>query len=199
MMSKNKSLYLICGCLIIILLNLVACTEPAPTEPEPTDEEIAAATAELAERGGTSVLTLKAAEAVVGFPVGVPQYIPDDFYRQDNIMISQLGGGLPPEMKHDDMPRMVDTQYYWGEDEKVGFFIEQSEGNPSMGNSEPTQLCGGPGEKGYQSADPRRMYPSKILNLGAQIGDYHFFMYATLAGPLDEAEIEKIFCSIEYD
>jgi hypothetical protein len=199
MMVKNKLLYLICGCLMVILLTLVACTEPAPAEPEPTDEEIAAAKAELEERGGCSVFSLKAAEAVVGFPVGVPQYIPDGFYRQERINLSQLGGGLPAEMKHDDMPRMVDTFYFWEEDEKVMFFIEQSEGNPGMANSEPIQLCGGPGEKGYQPADPKRMYPSEILNLGAQIGDYHFFMYATLAGPLDEEEITKIFCSIEYD
>lgn len=200
-MMKMKISYLLSCCLIILPLILTAC--PANDSPEPetglTDEQIEALQSELAERGGCNVDNIEAAAAVFGFPVAIPQYLPEGFYRQENIMLSQLGGGLPAEMRHDDMPKMVDTFYFWEEDEKVMLFIEQSEGNPGMANSEPIQLCGGPGEKGYQPADPKRMYPSEILTLGAQIGDYHFSMYATLAGPLDEAEIEKIFCSIKYD
>ncbi len=194
-----KILYLLSCFLIIIPLILTACSDPTPAEPALTEEEIAAVKAELDERGGSSVFTLEAAEAVVGFPVGVPQHIPDGFHRQERIVLSKLGGGLPAEMKHGDLPTMVDTFYFWEEDEKVMFYIQQSNGNPSMAGAEPIELCGGPGEKGYQPADPRRKYPSEILNLGARIGDYYFFMYATLAGPLDEEEIEKIFCSIEYD
>jgi hypothetical protein len=186
-------------CLIIIPLVLAACSDTTPAEPPLTDEQIQAIKDELAERGGSSVFTLEAAAAVAGFPVAVPRYIPDGFYRQERIVINQLGGGLPAEMRHDNSPTMVDTYYFWEEDEKVMFFIEQSNGNPGMANAEPTQLCGGPGEKGYQPADPRRKYPSEILNIGTRIGDYHFFMYATLAGPLDEETIEKILCSVKYD
>lgn len=195
---KRKRLYLFSGCLIIISLMLTAC-DSGPEEPALTDEEIATVKAELAERGGTSVLTVEDAEAVIGFSVGVPRYIPDGFHRQERIVINKLGGGLPAEIRHDDSPTLIDTNYFWEGDEKVMFFIEQSNGNPSMANAEPTQLCGGPGEKAYDQADPQHKYPSEILNLGKRIGDYYFFMYATLAGPLDEEEIEKIFCSIEYD
>jgi len=196
---KAKISYLLCCCLIMTSLTLTACTEPAPEKPALTDAEIEALKDELAEKGNASVFTVAAAEAVIGFPVGVPQYIPDGFHRQERINLSQLGGGLPEGTKHDDMPMMVDTFYYWDEDEKVLFFIEQSNGNPSMAGAEPIELCGGPGEKGYQPADPRRMYPSEILNLGTRIGDYHFSMYATLAGPLDEEEIEKILCSTDCE
>lgn len=194
----QRKLYLFLSCLILAPLILTTCSEPRPAEPAPTEAEIQAAKDELAERGSSSVFTLAAAEAVAGFPVGVPQYIPEGFYRQERIVINQLGGGLPAEMQHGNRPIMVDTFYFWEEDEQVMFFIEQSNGNPSMANAEPTQLCGGTGEKGYQPADPQRKYPSENLNLGMRIGDYHFIMYATLADPLDEEEIEKIFCTIEY-
>jgi hypothetical protein len=194
----KRILYLLLGCLIIVPLILTACSEPAPAEPAPTEAEILAIKDEIAERGSGSAFTLAAAEAAAGFPIGVPQYLPDGFYRQERIVINQLGGGLPAEMQHGNRPIMVDTYYLSEADENIMFFIEQSNGNPGIAGAEPVQLCGGEGERGYQPADPKRKYPSEILTLGRRIGDYHFLVYATLAGPLDEAEIEKIFCSIEY-
>jgi hypothetical protein len=195
---KRKTLCLLFGCLIIIPLVLTACSNAA-TEPVLSDAEIQALKEELAERGSCNVETLAVAAAVAGFPIATPDYIPDGFYRQDNIIINQLGGGLPEEMKPKSGPIMVDTFYFWEEDEEVMFFIEQSNGNPGIANAEPTPLCGGPGEKGYEPADPQRKYPSEILTLSTRIGDHHFFIWATLAGPLDEEKMEKIFCSLEYD
>jgi hypothetical protein len=194
----QRKLYMFLGCLVIAPIILTACSEPSPAEPAPTEAEIQAAKDELAERGSSNVLTLAAAEAVAGFPIAEPGYIPEGFHRQERIVLNQLGGGLPAEMQHGNRPIMVDTFYFCEDDEEVMFYIEQSNGNPSIAGAEPAQLCGGTGEKGYQPADPLRKYPSGILTLGMHIGDYHFLIYATLAGPLDEAEIEKVFCSIEY-
>lgn len=195
----QRRIYLFLSCLIIAAPILTACSEPSAVEPALTEAEIQAVKDEMAQRGSSSVFSLAAAEAVVGFPIAVPRHIPDGFYRQERIVINQLGAGLPAEMQHGDRPFMVDTFYFWEEDENVMFFIEQSSGSPSIAGAEPTQLCGGTGEKGYQPADPRRKYPSEIIALGTRIGDYHFIMSATLTGPLDEEELQKILCSMEYN
>ena len=195
---KRKMLYLFSGCLIIISLMLTGC-DSGLEEPALTDEEIATVKAELAERGGSSVFTLEAAEAVVGFPVAVPQYIPDGFYRQEMIMLSQLGAGLPEEMKHGKPVNIVDIFYFLEEDEQVMFSIHQSLGKAGIGGGEPAEVCGVQGEKKLLPADPRRKYPSEILTLAIQKDGYTFSIYATLAGPLDEAEIEKIVCSVGHD
>jgi hypothetical protein len=165
----QRILYLFLGCLISALMIPTACSKPSPDEPVPTEAEIQAIKDEISERGGSSVFTLAAAEAVVGFHIGVPQYVPEGFYRQERITISQLGGGLPAEMQHGNRPIMVDTFYFSEEDEKVMFYIEQSNGNPSIAGAEPARLCGGTGEKGHQPADPQRKYPSEILTLGMRI------------------------------
>ncbi len=196
---KRKMLYLFSGCLIIIPLMLTACSGNGTEEPGLTDEQIEALKAELAERGGSSVFTLEAAEAVVGFPVAVPQYIPEGFYRQERIMLSQLGSGLPEEMRHGDPVNIVDMFYFLKEDEQVMFSIHQSLGKAGIAGGEPAEICGVQGDKKYLPADPRRKYPSEILTLAIQKDGYSFSIYATLAGPLDEEKIEKILCSMRYD
>lgn len=196
---RLKWSYLLLSGMIILSLALTACTAKDSPGPEITDEQIAAVKAELAERGGSNVDTLALAEAVVGFPVALPQYIPDGFCRQENIILSQLGGGLPKEMRHGDPVNMIDMFYFLEEDEQVMFSIHESLGTAGIGGGEPAEICGVQGEKQYLPADPRRKYPSEILILAIHKDGYSFSIYATLAGPLDEETIEKILCSMEYD
>jgi hypothetical protein len=198
---KVKLPYLLSGCLIILFLSLTACSAKDSQEAEPalTDAEIEALKAELAEKGGCSVETLGAAEAIVRFPVATPGYVPEGFNRQERIMISQLGAGLPEEMKHGEPVNIVNVFYFFQEDETVMFSTQQSRGKAGIGGSEPAEVCGIQGEKKYLPADPRRIYPSEILTLAIQKDGYSFSMYATLAGPLDEEKIEKILCSMEFE
>ncbi len=157
-----------------------------------TDEEV-----QLWESKGTAnVDTLERASALAGFKVVTPDYIPEGFSRQKNIILNQLGGGLPEGMKPAHSAIIVQTFYFLKGNDSVIFFIQQTDGKMGIGGGEPAVVCGVPGEKQYLPADPRRKYPSEILILSAEINGVYFSIYATLAGPLDEETIEKILCSV---
>jgi len=198
---KIKILFLLSYCLVFCFLFLTNCSNTVSEEPETglTDEQIQSLKDELGERGSCFVETLAAASDVAGFPVAIPGYIPEGFNRQERIVLSQLGSGLPAEMKREDHVNIVDTNSFWQEDEKVMFSIQQSQGKAGIAGGEPVWVCGIQGEKKYLPADSRRMYPSEILTLAIQKDGYSFAMYATLAGPLDEETIEKILCSMGND
>ena len=151
---------------------------------------------ELEEVGFCTVTTLAIAEAVAGFKVAVPSFIPDDFHRQENINISQLGGGLPEELRTPDGPITVETFYFLEEDDDVLLYFRQTLGNVGLGGGEAVVLCGLQCERTYSEADSQRRPPGPILTLSCQKDDTTYAIFATVAGPLDEAMIEQIFCSL---
>jgi hypothetical protein len=151
------------------------------------------------ERGVANVDTIERASALAGFKAEIPGYIPDGFSRQNNIMVTRLGGGLPEGMKPAFSAIIVETFYFLEGDDTVMFSIQQSNGKASIAGGQPAEICGQEGEKQYLPADPRRKYPSEILTLTVRKGGYSFSIYATLAGHLDEVAIEKILCSVSAD
>jgi hypothetical protein len=151
------------------------------------------------ERGSANVDTLEAASVLAGYKVLTPAYIPNGFYRQKNIIVTNLGGGLPEGMKPKFSMIIVETIYFLKGNDTVMFDVRQSNGKEGLGGGQPAEICGMQGEKQYLPADPQRKYPGRILVLEIQKNGYSFSIYATLAGPLDEATIEKIFCSVNPD
>jgi hypothetical protein len=185
---------------ILTILLLAGCdiitgAAIAPVSPGLTDEEVQ----RWEEQGTANVDTLEKASALAGFKVATPDYIPSGFSRQKNIIVNRLGGGLPEGLRPAHSAIIVQTFYFMKEDDSIIFFIQQTDGKMGIGGGEPAVVCGHQGEKQNLPADPRRKYTSEILILATEINGVHFSIYATLAGPLDEATIEKILCSVNPD
>ena len=193
--------YFLAVCLFILFLMTAACTSPAPEEPEPTltETEKQQLDEQMAVQGGCNVDTLDKASYLAGFPVATPVYVPEDFYRRSNIMVTQLGGGLPEDMKPKFTAINVEISYYCQEDDSVGFMLTQTKHKVGIGGSEPTEICGGQGERKFQEADPQRRNPNPVLTLGWENDGRYYSITGTLAGSLDEETLEKIACSVGSD
>ncbi len=201
---KGRITCLLAGCLFILSLMTTACASPAPDEPEPTLDEaekpqLEQMEKELAERGVLNVSTLEEAAEIAGFSVATPAYVPEGFYRGSNIMVTQLGGGLPEDMKPKFTAINVEMSYYWQEDDSVMFMLTQTKHKFGIGGSEPTEICGGQGERKFQEADPQRRNPNPVLTLGWENDGRYYNITGILAGLLDEETLEKIACSVGTD
>ena len=94
---------------LLAILSFSSCS--IITGPELTGSKLAALRDKLDEDGFCTVTTLDNAEALAGFKIVVPSFIPDGFYRQERINISQLGGGLPEDFRPPDGPITVERFY----------------------------------------------------------------------------------------
>ena len=201
---KGRITCLLASCLFILSLMTTACTSPAPEEPEPTSDEgekqqPEQMEKEMAEEGIWNVNTLEEASRIAGFPVATPAYIPEGFHRGSNIMVTQLGGGLPEEIRPKFTSMTVEQFYYYQGDDSVMFILRQTQHKVGLGGGEPAEVCGRQGERLYQEADPQRKYPSPILTLAWENNGNYYQTHGTLAGPLDEDTLEKIVCSVGTD
>jgi len=190
---KATGLCLLAGGLIVVSLALAACNGASTTEPGLSDEEIAALKAELGEKGGLNVATLAVAEAIAGFAVAVPSYLPEGFNRQENIMITQLGARLPEDMKPSYQPITVQTFYSTEGDDGGMIIIDQTPAEMELGGGQSAEICGRQVERKYTEADPQS--GAKLSLLARQDG-ITYIITAILGGPLDEAAVEAIFCSL---
>jgi hypothetical protein len=197
---KGKILSLLVGCLLLSLI-LIACSSPAPEEQKPTltEEQLGQMEKETAEKGIWNVDTLEAASQIADFTVATPGYLPEGFYRGSNIMVTQLGGGLPEEIRPKFPSMTVQQFYYYQGDDSVMFMLQQTQHKTGLGGGEPAEVCGRQGERTYLEADPRRKYPSPILILAWENNGNYYQIIGTLAGPIDEATLEKIACSVGTD
>jgi hypothetical protein len=186
---RRKLPGLLASCVAALSLVLTACSSPAPEEPEPT--------LTAREQGVWNVATLEEASQIAGFPVATPAYLPEGFYRGSNIMVSQPGAGLPEDIKPKFSNMIVEQFYYYQGDDSVMFILTQTQHKSGIGGSEPTEICGRPAERAYQEANPQRKYPSPMLTLGWENDGSYYQITGTLVGPLDEATLEKIACSVE--
>jgi len=168
-----------------------AATEPENQEPVLTEQE----KGEMAQRGLVNVDTVADASRIAGFPVATPAYIPEGF-SGGSFSVSQLGAGLPEEMK----PKFaqVNVQRIWSLEgnHKVMFFLIQTQHKSGIGGGEPTEICGHPGERKFSEAEADR--PAK-LSLGWEDNGNYFSLFGMLAGPLDEETLEKIACSVKVE
>ena len=116
---KRKLPSLLVGGTVTLSLILTTCSLPVPVEPEPA---LAAR-----EQGIWNIETLEEASQIAGFTVAIPAYIPEGFYRGSNIMVSQLGGGLPENIKPKFTAFIVEMFYYYQEDDSVMFTLTLGE------------------------------------------------------------------------
>lgn len=174
-----------------LLLILTACnsqppemTAPASTETERptaettvavlTEEQLDQREKELAERGALNIATLEEASQIAGYEVSTPAFIPEDFRRNRNIMISQHGVGLPEDMATN-FPKEVQQMWMWKEDSSVWFILTQSPKKFGVGSS---------GDKFSLSWDNGNMY---------------YGLSGTLAGPLTKEVLNSIASSVGTD
>ena len=176
---KGRITYFLASCLFILFLILTACSSPSPQEPEPAANEaekpqLEQMEKELAERGSLNVSTLEEAAEIAGFPVAIPAYLPEGFRRNSQIMISQLGAGLPEGMGGS-RPKYIEIMWMWEEDSSIWFMLTQ-------------------GEKEFQVSPSTDRY-----SLGWNDGNRYYGLSGTLAGPLNEEVLNQIAGSVGTD
>ena len=73
----------------------------------------------------TQVNTIEEASLIAGYEVAEPYFIPNNFYRNKSIILSQRGAGLPGFIEAD-FPVEVQQMWFWEEDDSVYFLILQT-------------------------------------------------------------------------
>jgi hypothetical protein len=190
---KAIGLCLLAGGLIVMSLVLAACNGASAAEPALSDEELAALQAQLDETGGLNVDTLAVAEAVAGFAVAVPSFMPEGFSRGENIIITKRGAGLPEDMKPPNQPITVETFYFLEGDDEGMIIIDQTPAEMGLGGGQPAELCGLQVERNYTEADAQ---VGARLSLLVRQDGFTYILTAILGGPLNEEAVEQIFCSL---
>ena len=200
---KGKPLSLVVVCLVVLSLIPVGCGRHTPEAAEPMPEKTSPFLNEMEQRqweeqGIANVKSLDAAVQLAGFPITEPGYLPEGFART-NISVTKLGASLPEEMKPKFTAINVDTFYHWEEDNTVMLVLTQSQHKSELGGGEPAELCGHQGMRLYQEANPRRINPNPLLTLGWEDDGTYYMLTGFLSGPLDEATLENIACSVGAD
>jgi hypothetical protein len=202
-------------CLFLILsLALVACGSPESEPPEatqPSDNGISVTPSGetdygglgltedeirmLEERGVANVDSAEVASKIAGFEVAVPAYVPDGF-QPGKYMIEISGAGMPESMRPKFNNTKVHRVYTWQEDKDIMILLIQSTHPFGVGGGEPAEICGQMGERAFSPADPANGQPYDGLTLGWEKDGVYYALTATLTGTLDEAEMEKMACSV---
>jgi hypothetical protein len=190
---KGKELSLLAGNLIVLSLVLTCCSSPGAVESEPglTDEQYAQLEKELAERGVCNVDTPEAASRLAGFPVATPAFLPDGVMLNSKYMVSDHNAGLSeimtPKFKWIDVTTTYSTE---GEKDPVIILI-QSTHEFNTGRGEPVEICG--------RAVARQYTTEPGLACGWKDNGIWYYLTGKLTGPLDEATMEEILCSVGHD
>lgn len=203
------------ACLFLLLsLFLVACGSPesGPSETtQPADAGISVAPSGeidygglgltedeirmLEERGIANIDSVEVASKIAGFEVAVPAYLPEGF-QPGKFSISISGAGLPESIRPKFNNTKVQRAYAWQEDGDIGILLIQSPQQFGIGGGEPADICGQMGEIAFSPADPAKGQLYDYLTLGWEKDGVYYALTGTLTGMLDEAEVEKIACSI---
>ena len=152
----------------------------------------------LEERGIANVDSAETASIIAGFQVALPSYVPEGF-RPGKFMVSLSGAGLPEELKPKFNNNQVHRTYTWEENGEIMILLIQAVHKSGIGGGEAAEICGQPGERRFTKADPQQGREYDTLSIAWEISGSYFIINATLGGPLDEAEVEKVACSISLD
>jgi hypothetical protein len=211
-MKGNKlSIILICLSLSFVL---TACSPDEPelltTKPDSNLETSAKPSGEtdygglgltedeirmLEESGVANVDSAEVASKIAGFEVVVPAYVPEGF-QPGKFSISISGAGLPESMRPKFNNTKVQQTYTYQEDKEVGILLIRSPHEFGIGGGEPAEVCGQTGERAFTKADPANGQPHDTVTLCWEKNGIYYALTGVLGGTLDEAEMEKIACSI---
>jgi hypothetical protein len=159
-----------------------------------TEEEIQ----QLRQKGIANVATAEAASKIAGFKVAVPGYIPDSF-TAGKFIVQLSGAGLPDELKPKFNNTQVQQYYTWDGEKYPMFLITQCPHIFGISGSEPTEICGHPGERTFTAANPQSGVPYDKLTLGWENKGLFYVITSVLGKNLDEATVVKIACSVRTD
>ena len=174
---------------VLALSLLTACT---PSEAEIEYGMTEAEEAQMAEVGYVNADNAAEASRIAGFPVAVPAYIPEGFVS-DVFSVSQLGATLPEGIGPEDKPVNVAQTFQGPEGTKSIFSLVQSDLGLSLGDSEPAEFCGYSGLRYYREADGEQ--PPMVV-LGWEVDGIGYTLAGNLYGPVDEATLVEIACSV---
>ena len=152
----------------------------------------------LEEKGIANVASAEVASLIAGFKVAVPAYIPEGF-RAGKFMVQLSGGGMPEELKPKFNNTQVNQYYTWSGEKYPMFLLIQGPHEFGISGSEPTEICGRPGERTFTKAEPGDETPYDQLTLGWESDGICYAIIAVLGENLDEATLEKIACSVDTD
>ncbi len=149
----------------------------------------------LEEKGIANIASAEVASRIAGFKVVVPAYIPEGFH-EGKFMVHLFDEGMPEEPKPKSNYIQVHQYYTWSGEKFPMFLLIQGSHRFGIGGSEPTEICGHPGERKYTKADPEDETPYSKLALGWENDGRYYAIIAILGENLDEATLEKIACSV---
>ena len=125
------------------------------------------------------------ASDIAGYRIATLTYLPAEFKERQSIEVH--------EKKVGDLPPLV-TQI-WNSEEPGHFLLLQQDPNlRGLGNSEPIEIRGVPGEKNYREPTGESL---PILTLFWREGEMSFTLTGTLSGSLDEETMYKIAESVK--
>jgi hypothetical protein len=178
---------------MVLSIVLASCATPSAEQEGPrlTPEE----EEQMAQRGVVNVDTVTDASRIAGFPVAEPDYIPEGF-SGGSFSVSQLGAGLPEDMKPKFVQINVQRIWSWEGNHKVMFVLIQSQHKSGIGGGEPAEICGHPGERRFDEAHDDM--PDRLAFGWEDDGNY-FQLFGMLAGPLDEETLMQIACSVKVE
>lgn len=175
---------------VVVLPMLAACnTTETDIEYGMTEAEAA----QMAELGFINVDNAADATRIAGFTVAVPNYIPEGF-SGSMFTVSQLGATLPGGTGAEVKRINVSQFYAWQEDWTVNFSLSQINLGLGLGENEPAEFCGRSGQRHYREAEGDT---PALVTLSWEVDGMSYYIIGTLAGPLDEATLEQIVCSVE--
>ncbi len=211
MRGKTLSLVLVCLASSLVLFACGPQDSEPPEATQPSDNGISVTPSGetdyaglgltedeirmLEERGIANVDSAEVASKITGFEVAVPAYVPDGF-QPGIFSISISGAGLPESMRPKFNNTKVHRVYTWQEDKDIMILIIQSPHPFSVGGGEPAEICGQTGERAFSQADPANGQPYDKLTLGWEKDGTNYALTGMLTETLDEAEMEKIACSV---
>jgi hypothetical protein len=152
----------------------------------------------LEEKGIADVASAEVASLIAGFKVAMPAHIPEGFCA-GKFMVQLSGGGMPEELKPKFDNTQVNQYYTWPGEKYPMFLVTQSPHKFGISGSEPTEICGRPGERTFTKAEPGDETPYDHLALGWESEGRYYAIIAVLGENLEEATLEKIACSVSID
>jgi hypothetical protein len=200
---KQIIIILLLICTVAFSLVLTACPAKSPaTTPELSANLTTPTTTPSNEPLGTPKLTgavdtAELASQIAGFKVVEPSYIPEG-YSGGIFMITNLGAGLPEELKPKFNSMQVERVYRFQNDQNTMILLTQSNHKTDIAGGEPTTLCGFTAQRAFTESDPRYT-PFDKLTFSWEINGNYFILIGKIGTTLDETTLTRVACSIKID
>ncbi len=189
MKVKNRMKLLICELLVIVMFlpaQLGCAQELQNTSTQTTMPTLTNTTDDNTRVWNPK--TIPEAEAITGYDIYTPTYIPADFAISSSIMISRMGFG-------DNQWKTVTRVWLWKGNRDLSIQLVQNEKPFKIGGGESYEVNGKPGQRAFHQGSAGE--PSS-LGLAWEQDGFYFSLGGILKDPLTEAEMLKIAASLKH-